>query len=509
MGGKMNRFFTALTLSILCLAFGAHGVAARGDTLTVGLVQGVKILDPQGTTAGVAYSVIVHLNETLVGIEKGKVVPLLAESWKVHDDKVTYTFTLKKGVKFHNGEIMTADDVVYSFKRALSPAGVAVKALSMYLADVQKVDDHTVTLKAVSPMGEAFLGSLSHPWASILSAKAVEASGLDYGQQPVGTGKFKLTRLVPGDRVEMERFDEYHGEKAKVKNLIMRGIIEAASRTIELESGAVDVIMDVAPVDVSRIKDNPKLEVVSVPSFRSYHMGFDVTLPPYDNPGVREAINIALNRPGIIKVVFRGHAEAARGPIPSTIEYSKYKTSPDIPYDPAGARKLLQEAGYGNGFKTELLISDRSDYVGMATVVQNNMKAIGIDMSIKVLEAGAFIDTIRLPKHGPFLNNWGGNVPTSDPFFSMTPLFHSKNVGQTNRSFYKNQTVDELLEKGVHTLNSNERAPIYAELWDILNKELPHATILAPLNIYGQVKELRGVDYSPTVINFFGNAYFE
>ncbi len=505
----MNKFFAILSVFALGLSLSAAPAAAKGDTLTVGVVQGTKTLDPQGTTAGATYSVLVHLNETLVAVQKGKVVPVLAESWKLLDDKVTYVFKLKKGVKFHNGETMTADDVVFSFKRALSPAGVAIKSFSMYLADVQKIDENTVQLKSVSPMGEAFLGSLSHPWASILNQKAVEAAGLDYGQRPVGTGKFKLKHWVPGDRVEMERFDDYHGPKAKVKNLIMRGIVEATSRTIELESGAVDVVMDVAPVDVGRIKDNPKLALSTVPSFRSYHMGFDVTLPPYDNPKVREAINLALNRPGIIKVVFRGQAEAARGPIPSTIEYSNYKNAPDFPYDPAKAKKLLQEAGFPNGFKSELFISDRSDYVGMATIVQSNLKAIGIDISIKVFEAGAFIDAIRQPGHGPFLNNWGGNVPTADPFFSMTPLFHSKNVGQTNRYFYKNPKVDELLEKGVQTTDSKERSAIYKELWDILNKDLPQATILAPLNMYGHVKELKGVEYSPTLLNYFGNAYFE
>lgn len=505
----MNRFFTTLLLSAFCLVLGAAPVLAKGDTLTVGVVQGSKTLDPQGTTAGVSYGVIVHLNETLVTLEKDKVVPLLAESWKILDDKVSYEFTLKQGVKFHNGETMTADDVVYSFKRALSPAGVAVKSMSMYLADVRKVDGNTVILKSTSPMGEAFLSSLSHPWASILSQKATESSGLDYGQHPIGTGKFKLTHWVPGDRVEMERFEDYHGAKAKVKKLILRGIIESANRTIELESGAVDAIMDVAPVDISRIKANPKLEVASVPSYRSYHMGINVSQPPYDNVKVREAINLALNRSGIIKVVFRGFAESARGPVPSTIAYSSYKDSPDIAYDPAQAKKLLEEAGYPNGFKSALLISDRSDYLGMATVIQNNLKAIGIDMEIKVYESGAFLDIIRVPDHAPFLNNWGGNVPSSDPFFSMNPIFHSKTIGQTNRFFFKDARVDELLEKGVQASEGKERAAIYAEVWKILNKELPQVSILAPLNMYGKVKTLKGVEFSPTVINYFGNAYFE
>ncbi|MDR3043371.1 MAG: ABC transporter substrate-binding protein [Desulfovibrio sp.] len=505
----MNKFFAISALLILSLVLRATPVSAQGDTLTVGIVLSIKTMDPQNTTAGVMYGVAMHINETLVAVENGKIVPLLAESWKMLDDKVTYEFTLKQGVKFHNGDIMTADDVVYSFKRALSPAGAATKAQSMYLAEVGKKDERTIYLKAVAPMGQAFLGNLSHPWASIFSEKYTEAKGLDYGQQPMGTGKFKLKRAVAGDRVELERFDDYHGTKAKVKNLIFRTIVEAASRTIELESGAVDAVTDIAPIDTNRIKDNPKLELIAVPSYRLHHLGFDVTLPPYDNPKVRQAINMAINRPGIVKAVLRGLGESARGVLPSTIDYSSYKDSADLPYNPEKARELLKEAGYPNGFKGVLITSERSDYQNIATVVQNNLQQVGIDMQIKIIESGAYNDFIGRPKHDPFIYNWGGNVPTADPFFYLTPLYHSRNIGQANRYYFSNAELDDLLDKGVQAEEGKERAAFYAEAWKLLNRELPQISILSPVNTYGKTKNLKGVAFSPTAINFFGNAYFE
>lgn len=505
----MNKVFATLAMLVLSVVLGGSPASAQGDTLTVGIVLSIKTLDPQNTTAGVMYGVAMHVSETLVGVENGKIVPLLAESWKMLDDKVTYEFTLKQGVKFHNGDVMTADDVVYSFQRALSPAGAATKGQSMYLAEVGKKDDKTIYLKSVAPMGQAFLGNLSHPWASIFSKKYTEALGPDYGQNPMGTGKFKFKKSIPGDRVELERFDDYHGAKAKVKNLIFRTIIEPSSRTIELESGAIDAATEVAPIDAGRIKDNPKLEFVEVPSYRLHQMGFDVTLPPYDNVKVREAINLAVNRPGIIKAVFRGFAQPARGVIPSSIDYSRFNESADYPYDPAKAKKLLAEAGFPNGFKGVLMTSERYDYQNVATVVQNNLKEIGIDMQIKIIEAGAYNDFIGKPKHDPFIYNWGGNVPTSDPFFYMNPLYHSKNIGQANRYYYNNPELDKLLDLGVQAPEGPERAGYYAKAWDVLNQDLPQISLLNPINLYAKVKTLKGVEFSPTAINFYGNAYFE
>lgn len=505
----MKKLLALLSALIVSSTLWTSQVIAKGDTLTVALLQTVKTLDPQTTTAGFMYTVMIHISETLFTIEKGEIIPLLAESWELKDDGVTYIIKLKKGVKFHNGEVMTADDVVYSFERSQSPIALAVKAQSMYLAEVKKLDDHTVMLKTTTPMGEVFLGSLTHPWSTIYNKKATEALGLDYGQHPVGTGKYTLKRMLVGDRVDLERFDGYHGQKAAFKNLIFRTVVESTSRTIELESGAVDVAVDFSPVDMGRITDNPNLEVVQVPSFRHYHIGFDVTKAPYDNQKVREAINIAINRPGIIKVVFRGLAEPARGPMPSGIMFSRYAESPDFVYDPARARELLKEAGFPSGFKAKLIVAERSDYQGVGTVVQNNLKEIGIDASISIVESGSLNDVIVRPKHEPFLYIWGGNVPTADPFFFLTPLFHSKTIGTTNRYYYNDPALDKLLDKGVSTLDKAERAAVYGRIWAHLNETLPQVSILAPMNLYGKVKNLKGVEFSPTVINYFGNAYFE
>lgn len=506
----MHNYMKVLGISVICLLLGFGQAFAKGDTLTVGVTQTPKTLDPQATSDAGSQNIDMQIYETLVTMDKdNNLVPVLAEKWEALPDKVSYKFYLKKGVKFHNGEPLTADDVVYTFKRALSPAGVAVKALSMYVADVEKVDDYTVIMKASQPMGDTFVVSLCHPWASILNKKAVESAGKDYGQNPVGTGRFVFKNWVIGDRVQLERFDGYHGEKAKLKNLVYRTIVEASSRTIELESGAVDMIMDPAPNDISRIKENAKLEVVSVPSCRLYYIGLDVTQPPYDNLKVREAMNLAVDRAGIVKIVFRGNAEPARGPITSAIKYNKYNETAPIKKDPAKAKELLKEAGFPNGFKGKLLISDRTDYTKIATILQANFKEVGIDMSIEVFEWGTFLDVIRKQGHQPFLNNWWGGAPAMDPFFLMTPPFHSSAIGQTNRHYFKDAVVDASLDAGASLPDGPERAAAYQKAWDRINEELPWISMVQPLNLYAQAKGLKGVNHSPSILNYLGNAYFE
>lgn len=504
----MNKLYSSTVLLLGILLLGASPALAQGDTLVVSSAQTIKTLDPQNTTAGVMYGITCNIYETLITQKDGKLVPLLAESWKLLDDKVTYVFTLKQGVKFHNGDPMTADDVVYTFQRALSPAAAATKGQSMYLAEAGKIDEKTVYLKAVAPMGYAFMANLTHQWAGIYNKKYTEAMGLDYGQNPMGTGKFKFKRAIPGDRVELERFEDYHGQKAKVKNLIFRTIVEVSSRTMELESGAIDVAVEISPIDVKRIKNNPKLEVVEVPSYRILQIGFETTLPPYDNPKVREAIHLAINREGISKAVFRGFSAPAKGPVPNAINYIPKDATPP-PYDPARAKQLLAEAGFPNGFKGSLITSERYELQNTATVVQNNLREIGIDMKIRIVETGALNDVITMAKHDPFVYVWGGNVPLNDPFFYMNPLYHSKQIGSTNRYYYNSPELDKQLDLAVQAQEGDERAGYYAEAWNILNKDVPASNLISLVNLYGKTKNLKGVTLSPSLMTNFGEAYFE
>jgi len=473
---------------------------AKGDALVVAAFADAKNLDPQTLTDSVSQHINRQIYEPLVSVNaKGELVPRLAESWTVAEDGKTYIFTLKKGVKFHNNEEMTADDVVFTFKRAKSSAGAGTHGLSFAIDpdSIKKIDEYTVAIGAFTKMGSVFLMAFNHPWASILSKKAVERYGNDYGMNPVGTGRFKFASWEKGDKVTLERWEGYYGKPATLKRMVFRAVVETVNRTIELESGAVDMALELPEVDLPRLKANKDVAVHAFLGQSVNFLAFDVTAKPYDDWRVREAMNIVVDRPGILKAVFKGYGEIATGPLTSAVKYSKAKLTQDPPRDIAKAKKLLAEAGYPNGFKGKMLTPDRPFITNMLVVLQANFKEIGLDMEIQVYEMGSFYDVIRQQGHQPYAHGWWQGSPAPDPYFFLGPQFHSSMIGGTNRAFVKDAKVDELLGKGAILNDGPEREAVYHAVWDRINEIRPWIPIVNHLQFYATAKNLKGADFEP------------
>ena len=485
---------------------------AKGDTLVIAVPADAKTLDPHATPESSSHNVNRQIYESLVAYnEKQEIVPLLAERWEVLENGMAHKFFLKKGVKFHNGEELTADDVVFTFKRATSPEGGAVHPFSLYIdtPKLQAIDKYTVIVYTKQPMGASFLASMNHPWSSILNKKAVEAAGKDYGMNPVGTGRFKYESWAKGDRITLVRHEDYHGSKAPLKKMVLRVVIESTSRTIELESGAVDLVIDPPAVDIKRIEAGKSTMVKILPGQNLFYLGMDITKAPYSDPLVRQALNYSIDRPGIVAAVFKGYAEPANGPMPSSVKYNKYKETPQIPRDLAKAKALLKEAGYPNGFKGVIIAPDRSELINCATVAQANFREIGVEMEIKIYEWGTFIDVIRQPGHEPFIQFWWGGAPALDPFFFMTPQYHSAATGQTNRSFVRDKAIDALLDKGAALPDGQEREAVYHELWDKVLALMPWVYLATARTAFAMVNDLEGINFTPSAVNYYGTAYFK
>ena len=295
---------------------------------------------PSSRACHQVYDTLIFLNDD------GTFRPGLAEKWEFVSD-TAYKMYLRKGVKFHNGEELKAEDVKFSLERATTELGANIRTYSQDLDNVEIVDDYTVILH-LKKVNFPFFASLAHSWGSIVNKKEVEAQGENYGTPAgtaVGTGPFKFVSWQKSDRYTLERFDDYWGEKAKFKTFVLRSIPEPTARTVGLETGEVDIAYPIINNDISRIEENEGLVLQRKPLASTTYMGFNTTKKPFDDPRVRNAFSAALDTVGIQKAVFRGVGKTPRTLIPSGIKYSIDAELPAHARDVEAAKKLFAEAG--------------------------------------------------------------------------------------------------------------------------------------------------------------------
>lgn len=454
---------------VLCSALLAAAIALPAqakDTLTIANTADIRTLDPVRGADNVSANVHLQMFENLVYINaQGRIEPMLAESWE-RPTPAEWIFHIRKGVKFHSGEECTAEDVKFTLDRALSPIGVAAHALIKGIESVDVLDRYTVKITLKRPE-TPFLYALAESWGGIVSKKAVE-SGL-HDTTPIGTGPFKFVSWVKGDRVIMERFEDYYGQKPTFKKLVVRAIPETSSRTIELESGGIDVAYNIHHTDIKRISNSKKMKLLRMPSFRTEYIGFNCQKAPFDDVRVRRAIALAIDTKAMQKVVWRGIGYAPNSPLPKGFPY--YDDSiPEHVRDLEKAKALLKEAG-AKDLQVELWTNENKERVDAATIIQSMLSEIGITAHIKVMEYGTFLDGCRLGKHDMFVSGWGNNLP--DPEYSFGRGFHSKGIGGNNYSFYSSARFDAAMDEGLVLPEGPERGEAYKKVQQYLIEDVP------------------------------------
>ena len=378
---KAGKFTGLLLIVTVLLAAAPVVFAVEMESFILGLPGDAKTLDPQQAVDTMSFAVSKHINEPLVTVD-GKtkeLVPVLAERWEIIDP-LTYKFYLRKGVKFHNGEEFTADDVVFSLKRAAGPDSVYAGSRGKFidLDGFQIIDKYTVIVKTRGSVG-GWLESMKHPYASIYNKKAVETAGAEYFRNPVGTGPFKFKNWVKGERIDLEAFEDYYGEKPNFKNFHIQILPDDSSRVIALETGKADMIYGVPPNDYDRLNASDRVKAVRAPGLGLIYLGMNTQKKPLDDPKVRLAIEYAVNKEAYEAVVYQGHSVRPAGPLVPASTFTPM--NPIIyPYDPEKAKQLLKEAGYPNGLTLNLLISNFQDRVNGATVIQAMLEQVGLDI---------------------------------------------------------------------------------------------------------------------------------
>jgi len=464
-----------------------NGKVGTKDRVIIVLENDIDTLDPLKSASLQDNRVFCNMYETLIAYDAigRRFVPVLAERWDISEDQKTYTFHLRKGVKFHNGEELTASDVVFTFNQAKKSPYQYNRVGAVKEARV--IDDYTVKVE-LSHVYAPFLMSLSEQFY-VVNEKAYVEGGDSYGKNPVGTGPYKFARHDVGQRVVLERFDNYWGELPPIKNVEFRVITDPNTALVALQSGEVDLLYSIPMISKDVVEKNPDLRMHQYSSIRLYYVLMNNSAPPFDNVLARRAMNYAINKDAVIQVAEEGMAKKTVGIFsPDIFGYSEIK---GYDYDPKKAKELLAEAGYKDGFTVSLKTMEGA-FRKAAEVIQDNLKEIGVTATIEVMEKNAYIQDLAKGNYQMGIIS----VSTGADVGLYSVVLKTGQPG--NFSKYSNPRVDELFDAGEKTTVIDERLGIYAELAQILSDDAVVVPLYYPVGICASRAGLE-VDYiSPT-----------
>ena len=449
------------------------------DTLVFGIGKEISNLDAQVAATGDSQRYGWQMYDTLYAFDgKGNMVPSVATGVKISSDGLSYTFTLRKDVKFHNGIALTARDVKFSLERILKPEVKSTRRpFFVNLIDAAEVlGDHVVVIRLKRQDG-AFLNKIAG-YLMLIPKDYTESLGTPeaFARAPVGSGPYKFVEQKVGQSVELMRNDSYWDKKPGIKRLIFKLIPDANSRVNALLAGEVDVVDYVNPIDVERLKKNAGLIVQPVPvgSPLAVRLYSNVPGTPLANPKVRRALNHALDTQSLIKNVLHGVGAPLASYISSSYPYGVDPALKPYVYDRELAKSLLKEAGFPNGFETELLCpSDMQKE--LCEVISAYWSTVGVRTTVKVIDYSAWSRLNNTHKSGPMTMMQFSNA-IYDP---IHPISGAASKGGT-WSDYFNPEVEKLIQEGELETSREKRDLIFRKIGRALHED-GHAVLLTEL----------------------------
>ncbi|MCG7599945.1 ABC transporter substrate-binding protein [Halomonas sp. McH1-25] len=486
----MNKTLKGFALTALCTAISAQAIAQEtpkpGGDIIVTYQNDVATLDPAIGYDWQNWSMIKSLFDGLMDYEPGttELRTDLAESYEISEDGLTYTFTLRPGVKFHNGREMTSADVKYSLERTVNPktqspgAGFfsAIEGFDAMangeateLSGITTPDERTVQITLSAP-DATFLHLMALNFASVVPREAVEQWGSDFGKHPVGTGAYKLDSWALGQRLTFAKNEDYFRDGIPYIDTINFEIGQEPNvALLRLHRGEVDIAGDgIPPAQFVAINNDPAFKELMVvgDQLHTGYLTMNVTIPPLDNVKVRQAINMAINKERIIRVI-NGRATPANQPLPPAMpgydeSYEGY------PYDPEKAKALLAEAGFPNGFETEMFVANTTPQPRIAQAIQQDLAEIGIDTKIKSLAQANVIAAGGEQDQAPMI--WSGGMAWiadfPDPSNFWGPILGCEGAvpGGWNWAWYCNEELDAKADEA-NAMVAPEQQEARAKLW--------------------------------------------
>lgn len=475
--------YVRMVVALLCffLTFSFSAFAAPKGTLRVALTTMPNSLDMPQAAERQAQNAGWQLYNSLVWAnEKGEIEPALATSWTISKDQTTYTFTLRKGVTFHNGEAFTADAVVFSWNRAKQDKMQWSEKWAT-AKSVKKIDDYTVEINTGDP-SPLFIRILADYWA-IVPPKYIEKVGENgFINHPVGTGPFKFVKWAKGDRIVFEANENYW-EKGfpKIKKLVFRPITESATRVAAIKTGQIDIVTRLSAEEAATLNNRKNVKIKTYPIDRVFYITFNNLTSgkgkPTENKLVRQAMNYAVDVDAIIAALFNGHARPSTGYVtPGNLGYDK--SIKPFGYDPEKAKKLLAEAGYPNGFKIGFAgpSGAYTNFEQVCQAVQNYLKEVGIEAELELMESGKYWDLESKKQLPPlFGDSW------SERSGEALPRLKGALGGmKSSYSSWSDPKIDEYLKKIGSTTDEKKRAQLYMDLQRYMQEDPPFIYLYEP-----------------------------
>ena len=499
-----NLFYLFIAFGIVLLAGcssdnteGEAGTATEGDksggTLVYGRGADSVSLDPINVTDGESIRVTHNIYETLLEYDHNlELQPKLATDYNSSEDGLTWTFQLREGVKFHDGTDFNADAVVFNFERWMDPENPYHEGDFPYYPFLYGgfKGDANHLIESVTATGEheleivlkrktaPFLSYLAISMFGIASPAAIEQYGAGIGENPVGTGPFKFDEWNRNNTITLSKNEEYWMDgKPYLDQVIYQVIPENSARLNALQTGEIDIVDGMNSSDTTIVEDTEGIELLKRPSFNIGYMAFNMEKEPFDNPLVRQAINMAIDKEEIVEAFYNGLADPATSPLPPSL-WSHDESLEKYDYNVEEAKKLLAEAGYEDGFTTELhTMSNPRPYLPepmkIAEAIQSDLAEIGITADIVSSEWATYLEDTKNGKHSMAMYGWTGVMADPDNFLYPNLSKTNAEVPAQNIAFYKSDEFTSLITEARETIDQDKRTELYQQAQQLFQEDSP------------------------------------
>ena len=509
----MKRFlciFSLLAMSLTALCACGGGTDKKpeqtdGGAVVVGITQDLDSLDPHKAVGAGTKEVLYNIFEGLVKPDKdGNLVPAVAESYDIASDGLTYTFVLREGVKYHNGETVTAEDVVYSLNRCagrLETPDPEVQVVSAFSV----ISDISASTR--SDGKNVITVTLSSPNTELIGYFTCNIIPKNYDAQatkPIGTGPFKFVSYKPMDGLVMERFDDYYGNKAHLKKVTFSISENTDAAFLKLQAGNIDIFPYLTVDQAEQLKGQFTIEVGDMSLVQGLFLNNEVK--PFDDVRVRKAINYAVDKEEILLLLNGGYGTAIGSGMYSTfgVYYDK-ELEKAYPHDEAKAKQLLAEAGYPDGFTFTVKVPSNYTYhVQTAEVLVNQLKKVGVTMKIERIEWASWLSDVYAA------HNCEATIIGLDSKLAPSDILRYY-IGGSHSNFmnYKSESFDTKYKQATATADTQKKIGLYHELQKILSDDAASVFLQSPSLMVAVNPKLAGYTFYPVYVQDMSTVYFK